>query len=427
MVIFSLLAVALVSSTSLESDLAINMVEVDDREAQLYSLDEVAAVASIDDLNAIVVEEGETLEVEVTLEAESSAKDIQVEVELRGYEYDDISDRSEVSDIDVSPEGTGTSTVDVNLDLELPARLDKDRYLLRITVDDKDSAPVIRNIALQVKPARHSIEIADVAFSPGNTVQAGRALLTDVLLANFGDKDEKDVRVNVAIPELGVKALPETVNVVSTDDHNLDYEDVTGMFVPIPANAAAGEYQVLVTVDYDLYSEQITEAFTINVVEDARFQAAETLVLAVGPEIQSISQGTVGTYAVALTNAGHSSNAYLLSVQTGDWATSTLSDSLVVLEPGRNQVVYVDVTPSSNAAPGAHAASLTIQTGDGEMLETISLQTNVLEGNGRDRAGLRSGLEIALIVLVVLLVIIGLIVGFSRLRRDDEGEEQTYY
>ena len=201
MVIFSLLAVALVSSTSLESDLAINMVEVDDREAQLYSLDEVAAVASIDDLNAIVVEEGETLEVEVTLEAESSAKDIQVEVELRGYEYDDISDRSEVSDIDVSPEGTGTSTVDVNLDLELPARLDKDRYLLRITVDDKDSAPVIRNIALQVKPARHSIEIADVAFSPGNTVQAGRALLTDVLLANFGDKDEKDVRVNVAIPE----------------------------------------------------------------------------------------------------------------------------------------------------------------------------------------------------------------------------------
>ena len=145
--------------------------------------------------------------------------------------------------------------------------------------------------------------------------------------------------------------------------------------------------------------------------------------------MQNVAAGKTATYALALTNNGVSSKAFLLEVVTGDWASASLSESLVVLEPGKNKVVYIDVAASADAAAGEHVASVALKSGS-EVLETVSLRANVVEGTAAaapaKNISLRNGLEIALIVLVVLLVIIGLIIGFSRLRKDDE-EEQTYY
>ncbi len=164
----------------------------------------------------------------------------------------------------------------------------------------------------------------------------------------------------------------------------------------------------------------------VNVLANEIFATEDTLVLAVGPEVQTVAQGQTATYALALTNAGHTSKAYVLDVVTGDWATASVSDALVVLEPNKNKVVYVDVTVAADAAEGSHVASIALKSGE-EVLETVSLTANVVAGSD-DSFSLRNGLEIALIVLVVLLVIIGLIIGFSRLRKDDEDEEeQTYY
>jgi uncharacterized membrane protein len=423
-VIFGLLLTALVAAVSLEDNLRIDEVEIDDQEAAVYTQEEVDNVSSIDDLDGVVVEEGAEVEFEVVVAATSTQEDVQVEVEIRGYEYsdyEDLDDRTELFDMDVG--GTGESTRRKHLSITLPQQLEKDRYFLRVTVDDKDSAAIVRYVVLQIEPARHDLTIADVAFSPGNSVTAGRSLLASVLLANNGDKDEDDVKVTVEIPQLGVQAT-EFVDVVATDDNNVDYEDVPEMFLPIPATAAAGEYQVVVTATYDNF-EQVSETYTLRVVADERFaQGSDTLVLAVGPEVQNIAAGQTATYAVALTNAGVGSQAYVLQAMAGDWATASLSSSLVVLTPGGNDVVYVQVTPDSNTVAGEHLVSLVISSGD-EVLETVQLRANVVPGVA-DTFSLRNGLEIALIVLVVLLVIIGLIVGFSRLRRDED-EEQTYY
>ena len=120
----------------------------------------------------------------------------------------------------------------------------------------------------------------------------------------------------------------------------------------------------------------------------------------------------------------------VFSVTGGDWAAATISESLVVLEPGKNKVVYIQVTPTAGAAAGEHLVSLSVKSSD-EVLQTIALKANVVAGSeaaAGSGVSLRNGLEIALIVLVVLLVIIGLIVGFSRLKKDrNEDEEQTYY
>ena len=247
------------------------------------------------------------------------------------------------------------------------------------------------------------------------------------MLENFGDKTEKDVKVTVAIPALGVSAT-EFVDVIETDNNNVEYEDVPEMFLPLPANAQGGEYDLVVTAKYDNLMETVTQTMKVSVVANEMFQTSDKLVLAYGPESQTVAAGSKATYAIALTNAGASSKAYMLEAVAGDWAKVALSESLVVLEAGKNKVVYVDVTVASNAPVGEHAASVVVKSND-NVLETLNLKANVVAASApvAQEFSLRNGLEVALIILVVLLVIIGLIVGFSRLKKDEDEEEKTYY
>lgn len=384
----------------------------------------------VNDGDVLAVEEGQTLDIKVGLSAANAAgaSDIEVEAEIFGYEYNDYEDLEDSTHVFDIAAGT---TKYVTLSVALPSKLDKDTYTLRLRIADKNTAVVEKNIELAVEPARNALDIADVVLSPGTTIKAGRSLLATVLLENYGDKDQKDVKVTVEVPALGVSAS-EFVDVVTTDNNNVDYEDVPEMFLPIPANAAAGEYDVKVTAKYDEY-ESVSKTFKIKVLANEMFQMSEKLVLAVGPESQTVSAGNTATYAIALTNAGSTSKAYLLEATAGsEWATMSLSDSLVVLEPGKNKVVYVDAKVAPSADAGEHVASVTIKSGS-DVLQTIALKANVAAPSAEDVAAagsnvsLRNGLEIALIVLVVVLVIVGLIIGFSRLRKDDEVEGKNYY
>ncbi len=411
--VISLLTLSMVSALD-ANDLVIKSVEVNGNNVDFVGGEVVA------------VDEGQVMEIEVGLIGTTNgANDIEVEVEISGYEYDDYENLDDSTHLFDLAAGT---TKYVNLEVQMPNKLDKDEYWLRIRVMDKNTAAIEQTVMLAVEPNRHGIAIKDVAFSPGNTVKAGRSLLTTVLLENYGDKTEKDVKVTVSMPELGVSAT-EYVDFVATDNHNIEYEDVPEMFLPIPATAAEGEYSVVVTAKYDDLRETVSETYTVLVMGNALLNDnCEKLVLALGPETQIIAAGTTGTYAIALTNAGTCSKAYNLEIVTGYWGTATLSESLVVLEPGKNQVVYADVTVNAGTDAGQHVASLVVKSGN-NVLETVVLKANVVDNSGSaaDNFSLRNGLEIALIVLVVLLVIIGLIIGFSRLRKDDDSEEQTYY
>lgn len=441
--VLSLLAIFVLTLVSLVSaytpgDLQLVSVEIDgeqfnegdlDTESMLLSSVGSAPLSGVDNHRAVYVEEGETMEVEVVLRSVGDVRDVRVEAEVSGYEFDDnqrLEDRT--SQFDIRGTVNGSTTRRVNLNIPLPSRLEDERYVLRLRVTNRENDDLTRYVVLQVEPPRRGLRIADVAFSPGNAIKAGRSLLTTVLLENYGEKDERDVKVTVAIPALGVSAT-EFVDAVDTDDGNVDYEDVPEMFLSIPANTQEGDYDVVVTAGSDAYGP-ITERYTVHVAANEQFQPAdeETLVLAVGPEMQNVFAGKTVRYAVALTNAGSRSKAYLLSSVAGDWAMVSLSDALVVLEPGKNQVVYVDVTPAASATPGTHTVPVAISA-DNEVLETVSLGANVVSAPAaaQSNVNLRNGLEIALIVLVVVLVIIGLIIGFSRLRREESGDDKTYY
>src|SRR3989344_4805172 len=402
--VISLLAVSLVAAvpaTSTVGSLNANSVTVEVNDEELVTG------------NLLVVEEGETLGIEV-------------EARLSGYEHSDrvsTEDSTGLFDVDAGTRKT------VDLELNVPRDLTNGLNTLRVTVLDRNSAPIQFNYPIQIESPRHAVAIEDVTFSPGNTVKAGRSLLTTVLVENHGDRTEEDVKVTVAIPELSLSASEFVDEIESDDSENVFGDFDGGLMLSIPADTAAGEYSVVVTAQYDDLKETVKQTFKLTVVGNEQFANVDKLVLAVGPESQTVAAGSKASYGIALTNAGSASKAYTLKVVTGDWASASLSESLVVLEPSKNAVVYVDVNVAQNAPVGAHVASVSVMSGT-EVLETVTLSANVVDAKanstGKDSVSLRNGLEIALIVLVVLLVIIGLIVGFSRLRKDDE-DDKTYY
>ena len=373
----------------------------------------------------VAVEEGSTLEIQVGLAANNDVdvNDIMVEAEISGYEYSDYQALEDTTHLFNVASGT---TKYVSLDIELPVQLDKDSYNLRIRVTDKNSATMEQIVSLAIEPARHGLDIADVVFSPGDEVQSGRSLLTTVLLQNFGDNIEEDVKVTVSIDDLGVSST-DYIDVFELNGNSasVSYETSEELFLRIPDCAVAGDYTVDVTAEFDTF-ESVTKSYALTVVDGGYCETdSEKLVIAVGPESQTVNAGQQAVYVLNLVNEGTSSETYTFELTAGDWATTSLSESLVVLSADSGStVVYAYVDVAEDAAAGAQVASLVVSNG-GEVLETISLTANV-EASASEDFNLRNGLELALIVLVVLLVVVGLIIGFTRLRRDDD-EDQTYY
>src|SRR3989338_6556104 len=273
LVVLSLLTVSLVSAASLAPALDVTRVEINDETVERLTPSAVGEPTWSPDGNSVVdpdlvvsalaVEEGETLDIEVTLEANAVVRDVQVEADIRVYEYSDYDDLSDETHVfDMHGTATAPSTKSVRLSIDLPRDLDNDRYLLRLRVTDKDRADLTYYVVLQVEPVRHGVDLVDVSLSPGSVVRAGHSVLVSVLVENFGDRDEEDVKVTVSIPALGVSAT-EYVD-VDKDER----EDVAELMLPIPAAAAAGPYEYQVMVRYDDLRETMTKKFILQVIAD---------------------------------------------------------------------------------------------------------------------------------------------------------------
>ena len=369
----------------------------------------------------ILVDKGDTIRIRVGIEAFNDVDDLELEAKISGYEYSDYNalyDSTPLFDVHAG------TTKYVDLEIGLPRDMEGSEHTLRLRILDRNGVEYQREEVLFVESPRHELDFADVSIS--STVRAGRSLFTRVLLENFGEKDQENVKVTVGIPELGMSAT-EYVDLIESGK----YANVPEMFIQIPASAGEGIYTVQVTVQYNGLRESISERYSVTVLPYefdnlVNLVNEEASVLAVAPESQTVAAGSTAVYGVALANEGQSSKAYTVEVVTGDWASASVSESLVVLESGKSQVVYVKLTAAENAPAGAHTASVVVKSGD-EVLETLTLGAEVVPAqNGNTTVGLKNGLEIALIVLVVLLVVIGLIIGFSRLRKEED-DEQTYY
>ena len=369
------------------------------------------------------VERGDTLDVKVKLTPDSDMRDVEVEAVLRG-----VDSRDKVEDISETFDAKSGVSYVKKLSLPLIAKMDQDRYKLRIRVSDRDSATVEQTYELEVDTKRHDVEVRDIVLSPNTEVKAGRALLATVRLRNRGEKDEDGVKVVVSIPELGVSAS-DFVDKLEKEGDNDDQATTEEMFLRIPENAETGKYTVRVETWFDDGDKKNAKETSIYVLgETAQAKAQEKTVIAVAADKQSASQGgpEVG-YPITLTNAGSESKTYTVSADGAAWATFRVAPSnVMVIGAGESKAVSVFVKANDNAPVGQQTFTLTVSSND-KVLKQLPLSVDVQKSSGS--AQLKRGLQVGLVVLVILLVVIGLIIGFSKLRGDEgeETDEKTYY
>jgi len=367
------------------------------------------------------------LNVKVHFTANENADDVQVEVVIRGYDHNDL-----IEDITDTFDVKSGVSYTKKLKLPLRERLDQDRYLLRVRIEDRSGDTVSETYTLEIETARHSIQIRDVIMSPGEEVRAGRALLVAVRLRNRGEKDEEGIKVTVSIPELGVSAT-DFVDELEKEGDDDDETTSEELFLRIPNDAVTGEYTLRTVVEFDDGDERETKESVIRVlgVDVVAEQAApskEKTIITVAADAQSLQTGVEVAYPITLTNAGTSSRTYTVSANGATWASFRVSPSnVVVVDAGESKAVTIYVNANANAPAGQQTFTVTISSAD-KVLKQIPLSANVVAASGASK--LKRGLEVGLVVLVVLLVIIGLIIGFNKLRGEEEGkegEDETYY
>jgi hypothetical protein len=422
-----LLAVLTVSSVS-ALPVVINHVWVDGTEVYETGTNKIR---SLDRNQALPVK----VELEVDTNLTSSLKDVQVEAVIRGYDQKDL-----IEDITDAFDAQSGVTYVKNLDLKLPIRMDQDRYKLRVRIEDRDGETTEETFELEVEAASHSVWIRDVVLSPSDSVVAGRALLARVRVKNVGNSDENDgIRVTFAIPDLGVSDTDYIDEL--NEDESTTSED---LYVRIPACVTQGLYTWYASVTYQDGDETETVNGKILVMDgdvcpsSTQPEVVPTTIIAVGSASQVANGGSEVVYPITITNQEGAAKTYVVSVDSGDWATFSVSPSnLMLLQKGETGTIFVHAKVSQTAPAGDNLFVVNIKKG-AELIKQVTLKANVVQTSKpvvkptNDQFGwdaVKQGLLIALIVLIIILIIIGLIIGFKKVKSDDETNEkgESYY
>lgn len=210
--------------------------------------------------NRLDVMRDNKIDIELTLEATQDTDDIEVEAFVSGFEHNKdlrLSDNVGPFDMDANV------TYRKNLQITLPELVKEDNYKLRVVVTNRDGQELIKNYNIKVDTERHNLKIVDASFTPSRHVQAGQALLSTVRVENFGEKDEKDVKVSMTIPALGLSST-DYIDEIKSDDE----EETEEMYLRVPKCTKPGVYDMTIQVQYNDGFDRTNAEGQIEVLEN---------------------------------------------------------------------------------------------------------------------------------------------------------------
>lgn len=398
--------------------------------AATYQVDKVE-VNSIDATSGVVhVERGEDIDVDVFLRGTGATTDVRVRAWIGGYEYDEVSAKSAMFEVE-------NGVVDKKtLSLELPKDLDASKdYTLRVEIFDSNDK-IEYTYTLRVQETRHLLEIQKVYFRDQNSIEAGRPLFTTIRVENMGDNVEEDIELIVSIPELGVEAVGylDELEVGNTESNVGDSSSNDEIYLRIPKDAKTGVYDVVVKAVYNRgHSETtVTKQVQISGVSETP-ESTESLVVRPDATLKEVAQGKGAVYKIALANVGTQAGTYSAEVTgVADWGSARVDPAQITLQPDQIGELFVYVSANENAAVGRHSLNVGIKSGEA-VIGQLSLGADVTasEVSATSWETVRKALVYGLVALAIILVILGLIIAFNKVRKGNEGEEsataQTYY
>ena len=400
------------------------------------------------------LQRGQDLEITVKLRSYVNLTNVEVSTYLSGYEYNSDGDER-ISDVQELPEVDANVDYPVTLKIKLPDLVQTDNYKLRVSIADRNSALATFNYNLKVDAPTHEIEIKDVTLSPAESVKAGRSLIANVRLKNFGAQSEEDIKITAKVAELDGVEDTYYINEIGADESKSS-ED---LLLRIPMDAKPGVYTLKVEADYNNGHDKATDEVEFEVLKGdvAASGTSGTATTPTTPQPNTttpttptqsnnvlinydantkvLTQGEGGAiYSVTIANQGATARSFVVDVSGVDWATVRMSPgNMVVVNPGESKAVYVYVSANEDASVGTHDISATIKSGS-DVVGTAAFKADVVEAKASlNQTSFNSILTYLLVALVIVLVIVVIVLVVSRGKgpsRKQEGEfdnTQSYY
>lgn len=372
----------------------------------------------------VYVERGDSISIMTQFTSNIDAKDVKVKAWLGGYEFGDVEYVTGLFDV-----LTGV-TYSKNLVLKLPNDIDASKdYTLHVQVFDTRT-DLENEFTLRVAKQRHLLNFVDIIFNPGLTVRQDQPLFVTARVENLGDKKEENVRVIVAIPELGISQrtfiddlTPEDVDVSQKENS----ESTEALFLDL-SEVRPGNYNIVVRTEYNRGHDYVERVFplTIRAGKEAP-TVVENFIVDVAEKVKDINAGEGIVYKVSLANLGSEAKKVTLETAGVDvWGTARTDPSSLSVEADSSKEAFVFISAKESAESGNKMFTVRVKE-DGTVLKEVQLQANV---KGKEAvsssSSLRTGLEVGFIVLLIILVILGIILAVNKLRSKEE-PEQSYY
>ena len=378
---------------------------------------------------------GTTLNIRLKIQATSDVSNLEASSRLVGYEYatsgtDQISDTSGLFDMKAG------DTKYVDLKIVIPVRADKDTYELRVNLDGRTVSFGDNVFTVRVAGPRKAILIRDVILTPSGSIESGRSILGQARLENIGERDETDIKVTMAIPDLSVEG--------SVYMNSLNGEAVLGrgetksseeVYLRVPPCAKPGTYDLTTTVNFD-ETQTVTQTQQVTITDGGLCTqnaqpTGQQKVIVTAPSAQNVQIGVGGaSFPVVIQNQGTAAKTFIISVNgVSDWGSYQISDAAPVVQGGETKVVYVYVTARDGAQVGARTFGIDV-TVDGQK-ESIAAQAILTEA--ASSASWKNVLTTVAVILLAIVIVLALIVAARKMKGGKDNEDdldsdgQAYY
>ena len=363
--------------------------------------------------------------VDNNMDVENDKEDnIRVRAEILGYKYDDIEDKSDEFYIEYD----STDFAKLRLTIPEDMDIDDDKYTLRIKAYNREYE-VEQSINLKVRAERNLLDIMDVIFTPGLTLEVNQPLFTTVRVENMGYEKEEDIRVEVSIPELGrtgATYIDELAADVKEDDNDdIETSESSDSIYMDLRGVQPGKYNLVVKVEYDRGHEVITQNYEL-VINGASAGTQDVLV-SVTETSKSVEVGQGIVYEIDLANMGTNVRSFTADVAGLEWANYRVDPTPVIVQAGSNQKMFVYVSPNEDVM-GERTFTVNVKEGN-NVVKQVNFQANIEEARS-EWGNVLTGLEIGFVVLLIILVILGIVLAATRMGRKEDNDEplgETYY
>ena len=306
---------------------------------------------------------------------------------------------------------------------------------LNVEVKDDDDF-VLASFPVRIQEPRHSLNVFDVVFNPSDNVQAGQPLFTTVRVENLGDNTENSVKVTVAMPELGIETSEFVDKLATSQDENDDEDDnaddsatTNDLLLMIPANTAEGDYDVVVTLEYNRGHSTVEETYTMHVASGSQFPlmpgvTTTGIVVNVDSQTQRVNEGQGAVFKFSVANLGTQPGMFTFEVVgLEDWATARVDPTSLVVQPDNTGEAFVYVAPKEGAE-GIKMFTVKVMSGENVVAEK-QLSVEVAKSAGASAKTVFTWLFVVLLAILVILVVVVLV---KRGQKDETSiEGQTYY